>query len=162
MSEEIKIRIKNYEEIEDDLRKLGAVFEREIQVEDTYFDQPEDSVLKISKIHESKECFIVHLSANNGKFSIVSKEKIDERDYEQRIMQFDEKCGIKCILKKRIRFFKFPDSRINNININIIEDVGEFLIVEGEGITADFITGNLKMKTPEYVTVSFDKLKARL
>jgi len=102
------------------------------------------------------------LSANNGKFSIVSKEKIDERDYEQRIMQFDEKCGIKCILKKRIRFFKFPDSRINNININIIEDVGEFLIVEGEGITADFITGNLKMKTPEYVTVSFDKLKARL
>jgi hypothetical protein len=45
------------------------------------------------------------------------------------------------------------------ININLIEDVGEFLIVEGEGLSPDLISKKLKMKNPEIVAVSFDELK---
>ncbi len=158
MSEEIKIRIKNHKETEDYIEKLGAIFDREIFVEDTYFNQKQGEVLKISR---SDETFLVHLKANDGKFGIVSKKKIDERDYEQKIEQLEEKYRIKCILKKKIRFFKFPDKRVSNININLIEDVGDFLIVEGDKISKEFITKDLSMKDPEYVTVSFDKLKTK-
>jgi hypothetical protein len=45
------------------------------------------------------------------------------------------------------------------VNINLIEGVGEFLIVEGKGLQQSMITEKLKIKSPEFVTVSFDELK---
>lgn len=65
---------------------------------------------------------------------------------------------MKCILKKKRRFFALDTMAIN---INLIEGVGEFLIVEGEEVSRTFITDRLKIPHPEFVTVSFDELKHR-
>ncbi len=58
--------------------------------------------------------------------------------------------------KEKTTIFDFGDY---NVNINLIEDIGEFLIIEGENLTKDIITKRLKIKNPEFITLSFDELK---
>lgn len=152
MVEELKIRIQNYKKVESKLIKLGVKFSEEINVIDVYFKQPAGEVLKITE--DDKGNFLVNLKSKNGKFQIMKYEKID--DVEKVKEELIEKFGIKCILRKKRRFFDFENYKIN---INLIEDVGEFLIIEGENLTPEIITGKLKIKNPEFITVSFDELK---
>jgi len=44
------------------------------------------------------------------------------------------------------------------ININLIEGVGDFLIVEGENLSSKLVAEKLRIKNPEFVTESFDNL----
>jgi adenylate cyclase class IV len=152
MVEELKIRIKDYKKIEEHLKKLGAKFTEEINIVDTYFKQPTGEVLKITE--DDRGNFLVNLKSENGKFQIVKYEKID--NVEKLKKELMEKFGVKCILKKKRRFFDFEKYMIN---INLIEDVGEFLIVEGENLSSEIITEKLKIKSPEFITVSFDELR---
>jgi adenylate cyclase class IV len=152
MAEELKIRIQDYKEVEKNLIKKGAKFSEEISVVDTYFKQPAGEVLKITE--DDRGDFLVNLKLKNGKFEIAKYEPIaDARKIKK---ELSGKFGVKCILKKKRRFFDFGDYRIN---INLIEDVGEFLIIEGENLTPEVITEELGLKNPEFVTVSFDELK---
>ncbi len=152
MAEELKIRIKYYKEMEKHLKEFGAKFLEEIHVIDTYFKQPKGQVLKITE--DDKGNFLVNLKSRKGKFEIVKYEKI--KNVEKIKKELANKFGIKCVLKKKRRFFDFGKYKIN---INLIEDVGEFLIVEGENLSKDIITKKLKIKNPEFITVSFDELK---
>ncbi len=152
MAEELKIRIQNYKKVEENLIKLGAKFSKEINVVDTYFKQPVGEVLKITE--DDKGNFLVNLKSKDGKFEIVKYEPIDDVDKIK--YELTKKFGIKCVLKKKRRFFDFENYKIN---INLIEGVGEFLIVEGENLTPEIITEKLKIKNPEFITVSFDELK---
>lgn len=152
MTEELKIRIHDYKKVEEKLKKLGAKFTKEISVVDTYFKQPTDKVLKITE--DERRNFLVNIKSKNGKFEIVKYEKIDNAEQLKR--ELTHEFGIKCILKKKRRFFDFENYIIN---INLIEDVGEFLIVEGENLFPEIITEKLKIKNPELITVSFAELK---
>jgi len=152
MAEELKIRIWDYQKVEEKLIKLGAKFSEEIDVVDTYFKQPAGEVLKITE--DNRGNFFVKLKSKNGKFEIVKYEPIDDVDNIKD--ELTKKFGVKCILKKKRRFFDFENYKIN---INLIEDVGEFLIVEGENLAPEIITKKLKIKNPEFVSVSFDELK---
>lgn len=152
MPEELKIRIHDHEEVEERLTRLGARFTKEIDVKDTYFNQSKGEVLKITEDDEGN--FLVNLAPENGKFKIRSYDRIPEP--EKTKQELSQKFGIKCVLKKRRRFFDFDGL---TIDINLIEEVGEFLIVEGEGLTPDIITEKLRIPNPEFVTVSFDELK---
>jgi len=154
MAEELKIRIKGYKEVEKHLEKLGARFIEEINAVDTYFKQPKGEVLKITE--DERGDFLVNLKSKDGKFRVVKYEKID--DAEKLKGELTHEFGVKCILRKRRRFFDFGGYRIN---INLIEDVGEFLIVEGEGLSPEAIAKKLKIRNPEIVTVSFDEMKKR-
>jgi adenylate cyclase class IV len=152
MAEELKIRIHDYKKVEENLIRLGANFSEEIDVIDTYFNQPRGIVLKITE--DDRGDFLVNLKLKNGKFGILKYERI--KDVENVKKELTNKFGVKCILKKKRRFFDFDNY---TININIIEDVGEFLILEGENLSSRIITEKLKIKNPEFVTVSFDELK---
>ncbi len=152
MAEELKIRIQNYKKVEEGLIKLGAKFSEEIDVIDTYFKQPAGEVLKITE--DNKGNFLVNLKLKNGKFEIIKYEKID--NIEKLKKELINKFGIKCVLKKKRRFFNFENYIIN---INLIENIGEFLVVEGKNLTPEIITKKLKIKNPEFITVSFDELK---
>jgi len=152
MVEELKIRIHNYKKIEKMLKTLGWKFTEEINVVDTYFNPPKSEVLKITE--DDKGNFLVNLKSIEGKFQIVKYEKID--DVKKLKKELTDKNGIKCILKKKRRFWYLGNLMIN---INLIEDVGEFLIVEGENLTPEIITEKLQIKNPEFITVSFDELK---
>lgn len=154
MAEELKIRIHDYKTVEKNLKKLGAKFTEEINVIDTYFKQPSGEVLKITE--DDKGNFLVNLKLKEGKFQILKYEKISDVDKLKK--QLTHKFGIKCVLKKKRRFFDFGKYMIN---INLIEDVGEFLIVEGENLTKNIITEKLGIKNPEFITVSFDELKVK-
>jgi len=152
MSEELKIRIRDYKKVEENLVKCGAKFSEEIDVVDTYFRQPVGEVLKITE--DNRGNFLVNLKSKDGKFEIVKYEPIDNIDRVK--SDLTKKFGVKCVLKKKRRFFDFENYKIN---INFIEDVGEFLIVEGENLAREIITEKLKIKNPEFITVSFDELR---
>jgi len=152
MPEELKIRIHNYKEVEAKLTSLGARFIKELTVKDTYFSQPTGEVLKITE--DDEDNFLVNLKSENGKFRIIRYDSISEPETTKQ--ELTQKLGIKCVLKKKRRFFDFEGLAIN---INLIESVGEFLIVEGEHLTTQVITDKLKIENPEFVTLSFDELK---
>jgi len=152
MVEELKIRIADYEKIESDLTRRGAKFSGELHVIDTYFKQPAGEVLKITE--DDTGDFLVNLKSKNGKFEIARYERVVEaRELKDKLAR---ELGVKCVLKKKRRFWKLDGI---SLNINLIEGVGEFLIVEGERLSPDVITEKLKIKKPEFVTVSFDELK---
>lgn len=152
MTEELKIRIHGYKKVEEKLKRLGAKFSEEINVIDTCFNPPKNEVLKITE--DDKGNFLVNLKSKDGKFEIVKYERIDDVDEMKK--EFSDKFGVKCILKKKRRFWYLEDFMIN---INLIEDVGEFLIVECENPTPEIITEKLRIENPEFITVSFDELK---
>ena len=152
MAEELKIRIRDYKKVEEHLIRLGAKFSGESDVVDTYFKQPAGEVLKITE--DDRGNSLVNLKSRNSKFEIVKNEKISN---VKKIKDgLTKKFGVKCILKKKRRFFDFENYKIN---INLIEDVGEFLIVEGENLAPEIITEKLKIKNPEFIAVSFDELR---
>jgi predicted adenylyl cyclase CyaB len=152
MTEELKIRIQDYRKTEEHLRSLGAKFLEERNVEDIYFRQPKGKVLKITE--DNKGVFLVELKAKNNKFEIERYEPVPDKKATTK--ELEKKFGVKCVLKKKRRFFSLPPYMVN---INLIEGVGEFLIVEGKGLQQSMITEKLKIKSPEFVTVSFDELK---
>lgn len=154
MRGELKVKINNYRKVEAGLLRLGAKFSKELHVLDTYFNQPKGRVLKITEDDTGK--FLVNLKSKGGGFEIVKQEKINNVDELRK--ELSNKFGVKCILKKRRRFFGFGDY---SININLIEDLGEFLIVEGENLKKEIVTEKLKIKNPKFITVSFDELKKK-
>lgn len=152
MGMELKIRIRNHKKIEEHLKKKGAKFIEELEVLDTYFNQPEGEVLKT--VEDGHDSTLVRYKEKEGKFETVQKEKID--DIEKKKKDLGEIFGIKAVLKKKMRFFSFGEYRIN---INLIEDIGEFLILEGEKPTKEFMKEKLGFKNPEYITVPFSDLR---
>lgn len=154
MMDEIKIRITDYKETENKLKASGCKFFGEADIVDTYFIAPKGVVLKITEGSEGS--FLVNLKSNDGKFRIVKREKID--DAVQIKKQLATEQGVKCVLKKKIRFWALGSARIS---IQLIEGVGEFLILEGENLKPEIITSKLQINNPEFITVSFDELKRK-
>lgn len=153
MAEELKIFIDDAQKAEEQIVSKGAKFVEEVFVVDIYFNQPEGQVLKLTENNRGN--FLTMLKAQNGGFQILKQEKIDNTSKIKH--QLTQQFGIKCILKKKRRFFSFPGC--DNININIFEDIGSFLIVEGEKVTKDFIEQTLGFRHPQYLTISFAELK---
>lgn len=152
MLQELKIRISNYQEVEERLKKLGALFITESDFIDTYFNQSRDEVLKITTTENNS--LLINLNSVNGKFGIVSKQSIENVDKLKK--ELSDKYGIRAVLQGKRRRFKLEDLEIT---INFIDEVGEFLILTGENPTEDFIVDKLGIKNPEYIRVSFDELK---
>ena len=155
MAQELKVRITNYIKIEEKLIILGCRFLEELNVTDTYFSQPEGKVLKLTE--DETGSFLVELQAKDGKFSILKNEKLENAEKTKNEM--GKKFGIKCVLKKKRRFFEGEKFGLGNFNTNLIEGLGEFLILEGEQPDARIVTEILGIREPEYITMSFDRLK---
>lgn len=151
MVEELKIRICGYEQFEEKLIRLGAKFSKCLDVVDTYFHQLPGEVLKITE--DDSGDYLVNLKSRNGKFEIAKYEPI--QDVEAVKKGLADKFGVKCILRKKRRFFDFENYMIN---INLIEGIGEFLIIEGENLNPKALTMILGLNNPEIVTISFDNL----
>ena len=151
MSEEIKIRIQNHKQIEQHLLALGFTFDKELNATDTYFLQPPRKVLKITE--DERGIFLVKIVKKKGTFvieeySLLKNVRIEKENLEKTF-------GIKCILKKKRRFFLFNNL---SININLIENLGEFLIIQGNNLNKDEIMKRLNILNPKFITVSFDEL----
>lgn len=152
MIEELKIKIRDFKDVEEHLVRQGAKFVREIDVVDTYFKQPAGEVLKVTE--DDSGNYLVNLKSKDGKFEILKYEPIKEVGKLKR--DLSEKFGLKCVVEKKRRFFTFG---IYEVNINLIRDVGEFLILEGGNLSKRIIIEELKIANPEFVTASFDELK---
>jgi len=151
MKEEVKIRLTDYKAMEQTLERLGAKFSKEVKVTDTYFNQPDNHVKKITEDDEGN--FLVELVSKDGKWQIQRYEKI--ADMGKQKQQLTDEFGIKRVLNKKRRFFHLSDWVID---INLIDGIGDFLIVEGENLSPKLVAKKLEIESPEFVTESFDNL----
>ena len=149
---ELKLRVEDYRKIEHRLDDLGAKFIQELNVVDTYFNQPKGKVLKIEQ--DERGNFISKLEAHKGRFKILESKKVKNIEKEKNHLK--EKFGIKAILKKKRRQWELGDTLFD---FNLIENVGDFLILNSENPHKSTVTDLLGIKNPEYITVSFDELK---
>lgn len=149
---ELKIKIESHKEIENTIKELGGKFLKEVKVTDFYLKQPKSKVLKVSE--EDNMPFLVKLKSVNGQFEILEHKEINE----DRKKELIDKHGIDTVLKKRMRLFKLKDYKVN---INLIENVGEFLILEGETPKKEFITDKLNITNPEFIEVPFSNLSRK-
>jgi len=154
---EIKIQIQDYKIIEERLKSLGGEFYSVKKIVDTYFqtDNPND-VLKIAS-YDGKNFFLEELEKNKeGGFKVVLEQRIDssiEVDKIRKRLELEN--GIKSILKSERHYFKFPEFQVI---INLIDGVGEFLILTGENISVDIIENVLKIEDPKFIEVPFCEL----
>ena len=151
MSEELKLRIHNHEIIEKSLIAKGAELTDETSFLDTYFKQPQGHVHKI--VEKKQGAFVNIFQAVNGKFEVVKDEAVQNAKEIKKVLTL--KYGVKRIMKGSRKFYSFKNFKII---FNLIDDVGEFLILAGENPTKEFVKNDLEIENPEYITVSFDEL----
>lgn len=151
MKQELKIRIHNYKELERKLQGLGAKSVFETYFVDTYFTAPQGEVLKI--VESAKGARLVRFSANQGKFDIVSREKVENPN--EKIAELKAQYGIDKVLEGLRKGYLYKDFEIT---FNIIDDLGEFLIVVADDGQDTFIKNELGIENPEYITASFNRL----
>ncbi|MBD3280119.1 CYTH domain-containing protein [Candidatus Dojkabacteria bacterium] len=149
--EELKIYIDSAEEIRHIIKEIGAKYSKSLDVRDTYYNQP-GMVLKITET--DGKSFLTQLKAKNGGFEFVKKEELQNADKKKK--EFEQKFGVLCILEKTREFWDYKDY---NINLNLFNDIGNFLIVEGKSVNPDFFTTILGIENPRYLTKSFAQLK---
>lgn len=154
MIQELKVRIHNVQAIEQKLLQNGAKMIDQTYFIDTYFRQPKGKVLKI--VEKKRGAFINIFQAVDGKFKVIKDEQIDniEKLKKELIIQY----GIKRIMRGSRKFFKFQNYQII---FNLIDDVGNFVIVTGEDPSKEFVEKELGIEKPEYITVSFDEVGSR-
>lgn len=150
--QELKIRIKESQRMEKHLLALGARFIEEKMFIDTYFNQPPGKVLKLAKIND--RYFLENLKAIDGKFSIITDQEVTKPEMIKK--ELEKKFGIATILQGKRNVFQLDKFKIV---LNIIDDIGGFLIVTGENPTEDFITNKLGIIHPEYIRVPFNQLQ---
>lgn len=151
MKQELKIRIHNHEKLEKQLQEIRATFIKETHFVDTYFNAPKENVLKIGETDEG--AFIVRFTEKNGKFDVGKKEKIADLDKTRE--QFLSKHGLHKILKGTRKEYIYNDLELT---FNLIDGVGEFLIVTSEEGQDAFIKDVLKIQNPEYIRTPFSEV----
>lgn len=153
MAEEIKIYIENYAEVEEKIKEMGAEFLEEKKGKDTYFNPPEGEVIKITEDNTGNYFF--RYVSTDGKFNIAEHYSLD--DVNSKMQELTDKLGVRAVVSKTMRFFKWNNY---TITLHIIDDVGQFMSVEGDKVGKE-VLAELGFENPKYLTVSFDVLKLR-
>lgn len=151
MHEELKIYIDSVADIEQKLSQIGAEFIKEVEIKDTYFDQP-GMVLKVTETGD--QALLTQLQAQDGGFKFIKEEIL--HDVKSTVAELEKRYGVLCVLNKRKKFWKYGDF---DINLNLFDDIGNFLIVEGASVQPEFFTETLMIKSPRYLEKSFAQLK---
>jgi len=151
MTEEIKLRIPENIDIEEKLDGLGGEFDHSIEAVDTYFDISGKSVLKIRE--DSEGDWLVRFEPSGDGFE--KTEEVEIEDVEELKQELEKKHGVKAVLDKEMDFCSWNDF---TVIVNRIEDVGDFLILEGENPTKETVEEEFGLEDPEYITVPFSDL----
>ncbi len=150
---EIKVKIADYKAAEANLIKLGAKFIKDQTHTYTYFNQPRDKVLKITKNDEG--IFRTELKLKGDQFVFTKRQKLTKVEATELESDLKKKFGIKKRLTNHARLFELDGYLVST---DQIEGVGQFLIVMGDDPKISFITDKIGLKNPEIVTESFDNL----
>lgn len=151
MRKELKIRLSDSNAIVDKLRTIGAKHLRNATYEYIYFHQPEGKVLKLTK--KNDQTFKTIIEREDDRFVIKSSEKLDKP--EEIAKRLTTQYGVKRHMVNHRSFYSYNDYELS---INDIQEVGTFLIVEGENPQFEFVTNTLGIANPEVIKVSFDNL----
>ena len=152
MAQELKIRITDPQAVESKLQSLGTTMIEETNFTDTYFNQPAGEVFKV--VDKNAGYFLMQLKINaEGKIEVIKNDILEHAD--QVIAEMTNEYGVKAVLKGKSKTFT-----LNSLKIQLLmyETIGTFLVITSENPTQEFVTTQLGIANPEYITVSFDNL----
>ena len=152
MAKELKARIHDLEKVKKNLQKLCASFQGKINSTDTYYKQPEGKVLRLTETIKGNK--LISLKAQGDGFVIEKTEEVKEPNAKKKEME--NKFEINCILERTISTYSYNNEKVS---IHEIKDVGNFLVLESENPKPETVSELLNEKNPEFIKVSFDKLK---
>ncbi len=152
MSKELKVRITDVEKIQKLILQKGGEYIGETPFVDTYFNQPAGKVLKI--VRKNTGYFINIFHAVDGKFETIKDQQTDQAD--QLIKEYTSKYGVKRVLKGKRIYYKLKNQ---HITFNLIDNIGNFLIITSPNPTNAFVEKELEIKDPDYLRVSFDEVQ---
>jgi len=152
MKTELKIRVDSLAEIEELLIHLGATLSSELTTEHVYFYQPEGKVLKLV-YEKGVQTKLYKLKKQEDQFLFESQQKVVDSDKTHQDLA--DHFGI----SKKLHMHAKKYALSNYVfGLYTISNLGKFVIIEGENPSIDIAKETLKIKDPEIVTVSFDKL----
>ncbi len=155
MPKELKLYLDNHNQGLTILEKIGANKEKQIIVHDTYFNQPEGRVKKISI--KGEDTFLVELQREDKGFKTIEKEKLE--DSADLTKKLETELGIFVEIKRDTEYYRKEDKTFYLIKI---DNVGSFLVVESENLSESYIKEDLGISNPKYLTVPFsDLVKSR-
>lgn len=125
--EERKIKVDNLEDTEKKIQEIGARFIQTTESVDTYYKQPKGHVLKI--VEDDLGNFLVQMHEKEGKFLITRHEKVEKAKELKNALK--DTYGRQNIIDKQHRLYEWNNYKLK---INSIENVGDFLIVQGETV----------------------------
>ncbi len=152
MKKELKVWLDDVGAMQMKLLAIGAKLVDTRDVADTYFVQPPGMVLKLTDSKKGAVLFV--LRAKDGRFAIEKSDAVADPAELKALLA--KKHGIKCELSRTIWAYSFRDY---GISIHRIRDLGDFLIIESENPSKQFVTGFLGLGRARYVVDSFDSLK---
>jgi adenylate cyclase class IV len=95
----------------------------------------------------------VRLEKDGEGFRIVEKKPLKEAGITKD--ELSKQFGMKRVLKKTDSSFRLGDYLCHILRI---EEVGTFLVIEGESVSKEFVFQTLNIAHPEFITVPFDEL----
>ncbi len=148
---ELKIKVGgNTQDWLEKLARLGPLV-KDIEVEDIYFNTGSLDVLKISRKKEGD--FLVQFRHESGNFVVQPSQRVEK--FEQKLKELTQKYGIKKTLKRHQAVFNLDKG---TIEINVIDGLGNFLVLVQDNPHIEWFDENLNIKDPEQITVPFSDL----
>jgi len=149
---EVKLILESKQQALEILDKIQAKKTDEVLVEDTYYKQEPGKVKKLSK--KEGNVFFAELKSNSsGGFDVIREDKV--QDFDSMHTQFVEEHGIDIVVKRKTGYYSHNE---NNLYLIEIENVGTFLVVEGESVADNYVTSVLGLANPEYLRVPFSEI----
>lgn len=153
MTKELKLRLTNPEAVLSTLHALGATHTKDATYEYTYFNQPKGRILKLTKKGDDG-VFKTVIRPDGQHFIIESSDKL--ANPEQIRQELAAQYGVKKQLVNHRSFYSYEGYKIS---INDIQQLGTFLIIEGEDPQLSFATDVLGVQNPDVITESFDNVR---
>lgn len=153
MTKELKLRLTNPEAVLSTLHALGVTHVKNATYEYTYFNQPQGNILKLTKKGDTGT-FKTIIKPDGQQFIIESSDKL--ANPEQVRQELTAQYGVKKQLVSHRSFYSYEGYKIS---INNIEQLGTFLIIEGEDPQLAFATDVLGIQKPDVITESFDNVR---
>ncbi len=149
MNQELKIQLTDATRFEQWLVDHDAIFKVAYPTTDTYFRVPEYQVKKISETDDG--IYFVSLVREQDQWILLEKKAITNEEKEGLCKKYE----VKKVLHKEQRKYIYDGV---DLNLNYIEGVGNFLIVDGAKKTKTEISQWINIPQPIFITASFDNI----
>lgn len=152
MAIELKIRHNDLASVEEILQRRQATLRNTSNSIHHYIDnQPDGTVLKL--VREGDTAQKIGYKKHDGCFVISFRDVVSDYDNELSLLQ--SRFGVRKVLSMQSKTYQIGEY---SLGLYHIDDIGNFVILEGDNPTLELLAKFTDIRKPEIITVPFDRL----